>query len=99
VKGKDQMILEKMPDRSPKARRPTGRWATEAELAKAFEDSRKATMAYLQTTNDGLWDHFFDHPALGPLDGYQWLVLISGHSSRHIAQIGEVKADPNFPKD
>jgi hypothetical protein len=58
-------------------------------------------MTYLQTTNDDLRDHFFDHPAFGPLDldGYQWLLLISGHSARHTAQIGEVKADPNFPKD
>jgi hypothetical protein len=46
VKGKDQLILEKMPDRSHKAQapemlRPTGRWATQAELTKTFEDSRK----------------------------------------------------------
>jgi hypothetical protein len=65
---------------------PPGRWATEAELAKAFEDSRKATMTYLQTTNDDLRDQFFDHPAFGPLDGHQWLVLISGHSARHTAR-------------
>jgi hypothetical protein len=43
-------------------------------------------MTYLQTTNDDLRDHFFDHPAFGPLDGYQWLVLISGHSARHTAR-------------
>jgi len=104
VKGKDQMIMEKMPDRSHKAQapeflRPTGRWATEAELSKAFEDSRKATMDYIRTTNDDLRDHFFDHPAFGTLDGYQWLLLISAHSARHTAQILEVKADPNFPKE
>src|SRR2546423_28819 len=57
VKSKDEMILQKMPDRSHKAQapeflRPTGRWATEAELTKAFEDSRKATMDYVRTTND-----------------------------------------------
>ena len=104
VKGKDQMILEKMPDRSHKAQapeflRPTGRWATEADLTKAFEDSRKTTMDYIRTTNDDLRDHFFDHPVFGPLDGYQWLLLISAHSARHTAQIEEVKADPNFPKE
>jgi len=104
VKGKDQMILQRMPDRSHKAQapeflRPTGRWATEAELTKSFEDSRKTTMDYIRTTNDDLRDHFFDHPVFGPLDGYQWLLLISAHSSRHTAQIEEVKADPNFPKE
>lgn len=104
VKGKDQMILERLPDRSHKAQapemlRPTGRWATEAELTKAFEDSRKSTMDYIRTTNDDLRDHFFDHPVFGTLDGYQWLLLISGHSARHTAQILEVKADPNCPKE
>jgi len=104
VKGKDQLILQRMPDRSHKAQapeilRPTGRWATEADLAKAFEDARKANMDYVRTTNDDLRDHFFDHPAFGTLDGYQWLLLLATHSARHTAQIEEVKADPNFPKD
>jgi uncharacterized damage-inducible protein DinB len=104
VKGKDELILEKVPDRShkvqaPEMLRPTGRWATEADLTKAFEETRKATMDYARTTNDDLRDHFFDHPVLGALDGYQWLLLISAHSARHTAQIEEVKADPNFPKN
>jgi uncharacterized damage-inducible protein DinB len=103
VQGKDEIILEKMPDRSHKAQapeilRPTGRWATEADLTKAFEESRKVTMDYVRTTNDDLRDHFFDHPVFGTLDGYQWLLLLSAHSQRHISQIQEVKADPNFPK-
>jgi uncharacterized damage-inducible protein DinB len=104
VKGKDQMILERMPDRSHKAQapemlRPTGRWATEAELTKAFEESRKANMDYIRTTSDDLRDHFFSHPVFGPMDGYQWLLLLSAHSGRHTEQIEEVKADPNFPKE
>jgi uncharacterized damage-inducible protein DinB len=104
VKGKDELILQRVPDRSHKAQapeflRPTGRWATEAELTKAFEDSRAATMEYIRTTNDDLRDHFFDHPVFGTMDDYQWLLLISTHSARHTAQIEEVKADPNFPKE
>jgi uncharacterized damage-inducible protein DinB len=103
VKGKDEIILERVPDRSHKAQapeflRPTGRWATEADLTKAFEESRKATMDYVRTTNDDLRDHFFDHPVLGTMDAYQWILLISAHSARHTAQIEEVKSDPNFPK-
>jgi uncharacterized damage-inducible protein DinB len=103
VKGKDEIILQRMPDRSHKAQapeflRPTSRWPTEADLTKAFEESRKVTMDYVRTTNDDLRDHFFDHPVFGTLDGYQWLLLLSGHSARHTAQIEEVKADPNFPK-
>jgi DinB family protein len=104
VAGKDEVILTKVPDRSHKAQapeilKPTNRWATREELTKAFEDSRKATMDYVRTTNDDLRDHFGPHPLLGPMDGYQWILLISAHSERHTKQIEEVKADPNFPKE
>ena len=104
VKGKDELILARMPDRSHKAQapemlRPTGRWANQADLTKAFEDARKANMVYIRNTNDDLREHFYDHPGFGTLDAYQWLLLISSHSARHTAQIEEVKADPNFPKD
>lgn len=33
----------------------------------------------------------FPHPAIGPLDGYQWLMLIGLHEQRHIGQIEELK--------
>jgi hypothetical protein len=104
VAGKDQVILERVPDRSRKAQapeflKPTNRWATEGELTKAFEDSRKATMDYIRTTDDDLRDHFGPHPLLGTLDAYQWILLISAHSERHTKQIEEVKADANFPKE
>jgi hypothetical protein len=104
VAGKDETVLKMVPDRSHKAQapeflKPTNRWATQAELTKAFEDSRRATMDYVRTTNDDLRDHFGPHPLLGPLDAYQWILLISAHSERHTKQIEEVKADPNFPKE
>jgi hypothetical protein len=38
-----------------------------------------------------------DHPVLGPLDGYEWILAAAAHSERHTKQILEVKADPNFP--
>jgi len=104
VAGKDETVLKMVPDRSRKAQapeflKPTNRWATREELIKAFEDSRKATMDYIRTTNDDLRDHFGPHPLLGTLDAYQWILLISAHSERHTKQIEEVKADPGFPKE
>jgi hypothetical protein len=104
VAGKDEVVLQRVPDRSHKAQapeflKPTNRWANREEVTKAFEESRKATMDYIRTTNDDLRDHFGPHPLLGTLDGYQWILLISAHSERHTKQIEEVKADPNFPKE
>jgi hypothetical protein len=104
AKGKDEAVLTMVVDRNHKAQapeflKPTNRWATREELIKSFEESRKATMDYVKTTNDDLRDHFGPHPLLGPLDAYQWILLISAHSERHTKQIEEVKADPNFPKE
>ena len=104
VKVTDEIILQKVPDRSHKAQapeflKPSGKWANRDEVTKAFEDARKATMDYVKTTQDDLRDHFGPHPLLGTMDAYQWILLISAHSERHTKQIEEVKADPNFPKE
>jgi hypothetical protein len=104
VKVTDEVILERVPDRSHKVQapeflKPTGRFADRAAVTKAFEDARKNTMDYVRTTQGDLRDHFGPHPMLGTMDAYQWILLISAHSARHTKQIEEVKADPNFPKD
>ena len=33
----------------------------------------------------------------GNMDVYQWFLMISSHSQRHILQIREIKAHPKFP--
>ncbi len=106
VKGKDELILKMMQDRTYKATAPEpidpAKRPMPAEASvKQFLASRAHTIEYVKTTQDDLRDHFFDHPVpvIGTLDGYQWIMLISGHSRRHTLQILEVKADPNFPKN
>jgi hypothetical protein len=103
VKGKDQLILEKMPEqpqgagsRDVASHRTLG---IRSRVGEGFRGRAQANMDYIRTTKDDLRDHFFDHPAFGPLDGYQWLLLIGTHSARHTGQIEEVRADPNFPKE
>jgi hypothetical protein len=106
AKGKDELIIKMMQDRSHKATAPEpidptkhGIMAPE-ESVKLFLDNRGHTIEYIKTTQEDLRDHLSDHPvpAIGMLDGYQWIMLISGHTRRHTLQILEVKADPNFPK-
>ena len=103
VQGKDQIILEKVVDRSvkvqaPEVLRPTHRFASQQALVDHFKESRDRTIAYVANTQDELRSHFGDHPLLKTMDGYQWLLLLSSHSHRHTLQIEEVKANPNFPK-
>jgi len=103
VQGKDQIIMEKVVDRSvkvqaPEMLRPTHRFASQQALLDHFKESRDRTVAYVQNTQDDLRSHFGDHPLLKTMDGYQWLLLLSTHSHRHTLQIEEVKTNPNFPK-
>jgi DinB family protein len=103
AKGKDEIILTKIPDRSRKAQapeqlRPTGRWATRAALVKDFETTRGGEITYLTETKEDLRNHFEEHPFLKTMDAYQWLIFNGAHCKRHTAQILEVKADPNYPK-
>jgi hypothetical protein len=39
----------------------------------------------------------FPHPALGPINTYQWLLVMGGHEARHRGQINRIKEDVNFP--
>ncbi len=103
AKGKDEIILTRVPDRSRKAQapeqlKPTGRWATRADLVKEFEGTRSKEIAYISDTKEDLRNHFEEHPALKTMDAYQWLIFNGAHCKRHTAQILEVKADPNYPK-
>ncbi len=103
MKVTDEAFLKMVVDRSqkfqaPEMLRPTHRWATQAALIEHFKGSRDANIAYIQTTQDDLRSHFARHPVFKLLDAYQWVLLISGHSARHTAQINEVKTNPGYPK-
>ena len=39
----------------------------------------------------------FPHPAVGPLNAYQWLIVYGEHMDRHRQQIERLKAAPGFP--
>jgi hypothetical protein len=99
----DDQLVAMMTDRSSKAQaseqnKPTGRWKTVAETMQEFEKERARTIDFVKTTTTDLRSHFSSFGPLGEVDALQWVLLISGHCERHIAQINEVKADPNFPK-
>ncbi|MBL8176188.1 MAG: DinB family protein [Bryobacterales bacterium] len=103
AKGKDEFVLKALVDRSKKAQapeplKPTNKWKTKEELIAAFKKSRDNTISYVQTTADDLRGHATPHPVFKQLDGYQWVLLISGHAERHILQLQEVKAMSGFPK-
>ncbi len=100
----DDFILKAVANRTqkfqaPEPLRPKHTFATPQELLDHFKASRERTIAYVRDTQDDLRGHFFDHPVLKTMDGYQWILLLSAHTQRHTAQLNEVKANANFPKE
>ena len=76
---------------------PTGRWSTPEEVARAFEESRRATIQFLSTTVLDLTQYAAPHPALGPLNGHQWALFLVLHANRHVEQIEESKLASGYP--
>ena len=98
----DQNVIDRITDRSGKAQapeflRPSNKWADRASLTTDFNAARDKTIEYVKSTPEDLRAHAVAHPALGPIDGLQWIILVSAHSARHTAQIEEVKAAPGYP--
>jgi hypothetical protein len=71
---------------------PTGRWATAAEMIPVFDESRFATIDFLEKTELDLGRYAAPHPALGPLTGLQWAYFLVRHCLRHVEQIEETKS-------
>ncbi len=97
----DHQLAIGVQDRSHKATAPepitpSGKINTPADAAKAFTEKRDSNEAYVKTTSDDLRVHVAPGPA-GPMDAYQFLVLMATHTARHTAQIKEVQANPNYP--
>ena len=102
LKKTDDAVVAMIPDRSHKAQapeplKPTNRYGTPEGAVKHFLESRAQTEEFLKNT-PGLREHVSDSPLGMKLDAYEWVLFVAAHSERHLKQILEVKADPNFPK-
>jgi hypothetical protein len=76
------------------ARVPKGRWTNIKDSLGEYRRLRATMRDYATTTKDGLRARRLID---GNMDVYQWFLMISTHSQRHILQIREIKADPHFP--
>ncbi len=76
---------------------PRGRWEHPAEMLAVFRKLRAKSVQFATEIDAPLRDYFYPHQALGDLDCYQWLVVLSLHGARHAAQMERVLAHPDFP--
>ena len=101
VAGIDAAVVSRGADRNITGKAPepiTPRGLTPGESLRRFEKSRSAAIDRIRSA-PAMRRPIAKHPIInGVMDAYQWLLFESAHSERHMKQILEVKAHPNFPK-
>lgn len=103
VKVSDEIVLKGVVDRSqkfqaPEMLQPAGKFPSAKAAAETFITERDKLIGFMKTTDKDMRHHYMQHPAMGWMDTYQGILLLSAHTRRHTLQIEEVKADPRFPK-
>jgi hypothetical protein len=104
----DQIVMDRFPNRltkfqGPESVHPNGGLALSEAVGRVAENTRRF-IDYLESTND-LRQHAIESAPLKAMtrgehefmDGYQWILAVAAHTERHVKQILEVKAHPNFP--
>jgi len=98
-KEREAQILSRVADRTravraPEPVRPSECVATLAEALTEFEAMRAETIHFAESQGVGLYSLATKHPFFGVCNGAEGLVLIAAHSSRHAAQIREIREIP-----
>ena len=81
--------------RTGEARVPHGQFPNAQASLASFRKLRATMLAMAKTTQEDFRGRAFMG---GGQDVYQWFLMISTHSQRHILQIREIKAHAGYPK-
>src|ERR1700722_19175959 len=96
-KQKEADLLVRVADRSaraqaPEAVVPNGRFTTLEQALEQFNANRNRSVQFAQDRSDELYSLAAEHPRFGPMNGAEFLIIITAHARRHAAQIQEVRA-------
>jgi uncharacterized damage-inducible protein DinB len=76
---------------APEAVQPSGRYASTEEAKAAFLAARDQMREHVAHTPDDLDSHVLEHPLLGKITCYEWVLFVAGHTRRHLDQIREIR--------
>ena len=74
---------------APEVTRPAGRYATLGEAVGAFLDARERTVKWLESCDVDLRRRAVDHPLMGKVSAYEFILIMAAHPARHARQIQE----------
>jgi hypothetical protein len=102
TKLKDEDFVAGMNDRSqpaqaPEMFKPSGKWTSREAVLDEWKARRDRNIKWLWETRDDLRGTLVKFGP-GMVDAYQVLLAVPAHTERHLKQIAEVMASPNYPK-
>lgn len=74
---------------APELVQPKGRYTTISDAVGAFLDARERTVKWLDNCDFDLRRRAVEHPALGTVSAFEFVLVIAGHTARHARQIQE----------
>ena len=100
--GKTESIRALLPDRSqkfqaPEPVQPQGEMSRRGVM-QGFIETRHETMAFVRESKTPMLAHTFESQAFGPINMRQGYLILALHNARHLQQIEEVMANPDFPR-
>lgn len=104
IKMSDEDVMKNIEDRSRKVKTfppfepQNTTYKTLEEAINSFKENRGKLIDYIKNSEADLRNHIATLP-VGSFDCYQMILFIGAHSNRHMQQIEEVKANPDFPKE
>ena len=95
--AKEASLAARIVDRSsrrqaPETALPKGRFASLTEGLEQFDTARGRSLQFARERAADLYTLASMHPAFGPLNGVEALIIIASHSRRHAEQIREARA-------
>lgn len=104
IKMSDEEVMKNIENRTNKVKTFTPfepqntSFISAEEAIISFKENRAKLIDYIKNTDADLRNHIAVLP-IASFDCYQMILFIGAHSNRHMQQINEVKANPNFPKN
>ena len=94
--GRERIILARGADRtrraeSPEPARPAGRFATVSAAMNRFLELRSETERFVRECPRDLHEVAATHPLVGPVNGYELVLIMAVHPARHAGQIREIR--------
>jgi len=96
TQGKDEISFQSMENRTFKIKGQPWEESSDKVIDKnalidAFTAKRKEIIEWLNQSNDDFRVHYTTFPGLETIDVYQFILMISGHTTRHTGQIKDIK--------